>query len=532
MRRLLAWLTLALAACSSSGASSTPDADLSRLDAVPSTPDAPQQTPDAGQVTFGQLTTAIVSQIPQPQVTVEVNDPTRMYYFTLTPRDLGVGDLDGDGNVDILFAPSMFNAKPELPIQIWCGGGDGTFAPCTDRVIAGAAPVVGSINNEFLADFNGDHRLDVFLVDQGLEYPVPLLGSRNKLLLSGTDGRLHDASAALPVDYNSFNHVSSMADMNVDGCPDIVVTTFGGPALTHHGSYILYGDCHGGFTHSIAGMAPEVAEEPNTYTTGIDYQTTGTNGTGDLDGDGRPELVTASYRSTDFVSGKKTILVHKNLPGSYARTTVVPFPAALNAVPYLPGEDPGGTPFGLGAANLVIGDIDGDGRAEIVVNWEGAQHSTIQILRNEGGLSFTDATQAIFGGYDTTFQTSTGFTTFAQRTELRDVDGDGRLDLILTYYGIGASELASRGFLYLNDGAGRLLPWHFQRGGRAATESEVAASFPGTSEPFERAGIPLVLDANGDGVNDIAILSGGPTHGGPPIQTERIFIYTFLAGRR
>jgi hypothetical protein len=500
---------------------------------------------------FGELTTAVVSDIPQPQAAIQVNNPKQTYYFTATPRVFAVGDLNGDGIPDIFFAPNMYNARPELPVQIWKGDGKGGFKLATSEVITDATVLTtGAADSIFLADFNGDGALDVFIVDQGLEYPVPFLGNKNKLLLSapcpalGAPGKkcLHDASSNINVTYNGFNHVSSIADMNGDHCPDIIVTTMGGPNFSHHGTYILYNDCQGHFSHSTTGLAPEIAEEPNLWTPSVDYQNTGTNGTGDLDGDGRPELVTGSYRDTDLISGKKTLLVHHNVGGtSFPRTTVLPFPAALASVPYFPGEQPGSNPFGLGAANIAIGDLDGDGRAEIVVNWEGSQNSTIQVFHNDGNLAFHDITTQVYGGYETSFPNSSGETTFAQKYEIRDVDGDGWNDLVMTFYDIDAPELAGQNGIWLNDrsGTGHLVPWHFTKYGVPASVADVTAAFPELelgvpNQSWQRSGIPLVFDADGDGVNDVVIVncSALTTGSTAPSQTTDMLVYTFLSGPR
>jgi hypothetical protein len=45
-------------------------------------------------------------------------------------------------------------------------------------------------------------------------------------------------------------------------------------------------------------------------------------------------------------------------------------------------------------------------------------------------------------------------------------------------------------------------------------------------------GIPLVFDANGDGVNDIVLINGSHTYAESPQTPDEFRIYAFLAGRR
>jgi hypothetical protein len=75
------------------------------------------------------------------------------------------------------------------------------------------------------------------------------------------------------------------------------------------------------------------------------------------------------------------------------------------------------------------------------------------------------------------------------------------------------------------------VPWVFQADGRPASAEEILAAF---RVPFlnDAKGIPIVLDANADGVNDVAIVvSARFTEGfAQRPQVERIF--TVLAPRR
>ena len=89
----------------------------------------------------------------------------------------------------------------------------------------------------------------------------------------------------------------------------------------------------------------------------------------------------------------------------------------------------------LNGAGLALGDYDGDGWCDIFLcNLNGSS----RLYRNLGGWKFQDVTEAA-GLANTNL--------LARGASFADVDGDGFLDLIVTYSGKGAR-------LFLNDGAG------------------------------------------------------------------------------
>lgn len=118
---------------------------------------------------------------------------------------------------------------------------------------------------------------------------------------------------------------------------------------------------------------------------------------GDLDGDGKPDLAIANS-----AAGTVSVLRNMSTIGTLAFSSRMIFSVGGGQV----------LPF-----TLAIGDIDGDGKLDVVTG--NAQTSTISVLRNKstpGTISFADKVDFNAGSFPT-------------GTTLADIDGDGKLDV-------------------------------------------------------------------------------------------------------
>ncbi len=148
------------------------------------------------------------------------------------------------------------------------------------------------------------------------------------------------------------------------------------------------------------------AFDPYSFANKVDFAT-GTNpqcvATGDLDGNGAIDLVVANY-------GSNTISVFRNIStnGTISFATKQDFAT------------------GSGPNTVTIGDIDGDGRPDLVVSNKNS--NTISVFKNNstnGTISFEPKVDYSVGGP-------------AYHTSICDIDGDGRADLFVGNYNNGS----------------------------------------------------------------------------------------------
>lgn len=133
-------------------------------------------------------------------------------------------DYNRDGWTDLLFANMRFPLKDAgTPVGV-VQNRSGTFRDAPSAV-SGGPPSVVHPRELVVGDFNGDKRIDVFIADHGFD-ALPYPGRKNALLL-GTSNGFVNASDRLP-GISDFTHSADAADIDGDGDLDIYVGNIGG----------------------------------------------------------------------------------------------------------------------------------------------------------------------------------------------------------------------------------------------------------------------------------------------------------------
>ena len=169
--------------------------------------------------------------------------------------DAGAGDVDGDGDLDIVIA-NEFN-----PNILLLNDGNGRFSNGSARL----PPDIRDSEDVGLADFDGDGDLDIVVVSEDDQV--------NELYFNDGTGRFSDEGHRLPVRGTTNGVV--VADLTGDGFPDILLANNGQDAF-------LVNDGEGNFIDETAARLPRSGD----VTQDLEL--------GDVDGDGDLDIVTAN----------------------------------------------------------------------------------------------------------------------------------------------------------------------------------------------------------------------------------------------
>ncbi|ADR23124.1 hypothetical protein MATR_30270 [Marivirga tractuosa] len=336
--------------------------------------------------------------------------------------DVTLSDLDGDGKNDIIGANSKSNSATILrnlstPSNL-------SF---DQRNIGIGAPTL----NITAGDLNGDGKPDVVFSEAGDGNRLIILGNNS------SPGSLNFSIQTITLEGSSTKRVV-IKDLDLDGKPDLVVSD-----QVNNRILIIKNTSSAG-TLSFSPEIIELTVENAVSTAGLDVE--------DLNGDGKPEIITHQFQ-TD--AGGFFIATNQSSPGNFSFTDFNKYSTPGTLINLKVGDinqdnkpdivatlflsssvavfnnettDTGNVPQFGSAQNLAtdvrpwgldFGDMDGDGIKDIVVATVGTD-KTINILNNDGtgGLNYS--------------KVSIPVTYINRNIKIGDIDGDSKPDIVFT----------------------------------------------------------------------------------------------------
>jgi hypothetical protein len=282
-------------------------------------------------------------------------------------KSASIKDLDGDGKPDIAIAGSDLAALTVLR---------------------------NNNNPGYVTGFQ--NRSDIY-VRKSKEYPLQVLAGdidgdgKPELLLSKADSNLFmvfknncspgTISFSLPTRFNTGDSAVSLAigDLNMDGKTDVAVTDYNDNTVSVFKNISTGGNI-------LFGSAVKFTTGDKPVSVSI----------GDLDGDRRPDLIISNQ-------GSKTLSAFRNtsIPGTISFAARIDIPSIF-------------------AYNTALGDLDGDGRMDLVaVNKPDTLVSVFMNTGTVGNISFA-----------TRLNLRANFS--PEWVVLSDLDGDGKADISVT----------------------------------------------------------------------------------------------------
>jgi hypothetical protein len=305
--------------------------------------------------------------------------PSVTYSVGLFPSGVALGDLNGDGRLDIVTADQNSSS-----LSVFLNTGSGTALSFGARAIISTGTTSLPINVA-LGDVNGDGHLDLVACSAHNAVVV--------VLNSGAGTFPSNSFSSYPTTYSAF--IAVVGDLNGDGRLDIVATE----NLNNAVDVLL------NTTSTTTNTAPTFAAKAS-YLLPVAGDTPLDVKLGDVSGDGKLDIVTANYNNTTI-----TVLVNAGA-GTFGTN-------ARNGTDYaianpLPGY-------------LAMGDVNGDGKLDLAIATSGINKVIVLPGNNTPSNTFPTVLTFSTGGSGTYGNLPYGIA-------LADLNGNGTLDIATANY--------------------------------------------------------------------------------------------------
>jgi hypothetical protein len=318
----------------------------------------------------------------------------------INPRFLAVGDVDGDGDLDVLTTNLYDNT-----VSVRLNGGDATGSN-TGIFGNGSTVAVGnSPSHPALADIDNDGDLDLVVTNTGNDQISVLLNGGD-----ATGSNTGTFSNGQTITGANYPNGLALDDLDGDGDADMVI---GGSGTSYFSVYRNGGDATGSATGVFSNVQAVAVPSP-----------TGAIALGDVDADGDLDIIVASSSRTALtvaLNGGDATGSNTGVFGSLQFFGVV------------------GTPSGL-----ALGDVDGDGDLDAVSVQFSSSVTSVSLNGGRGPLATAKGTDsdAVLQAYPSPARSAVSVAGAMPFATVAVLDALGRSVLVAHADGAGAASLA------------------------------------------------------------------------------------------
>ena len=344
------------------------------------------------------------------------------------PDCVSIGDLNGDGKPDLVVANNYASTLSVMLNTTPTGSATPTFTTHQE---------FSSFNRIFsteLADFNADGKIDIVTANRDANTVSVLLNTTSTGATTFSYGNRQDYSVG------STPRSIAVRDWNSDGKLDLAVTNSSSNTIS-----VLLNETVPGASRSVFATKQDFAGGSGTFHARA----------GDMNGDGKPDLVEVNLSGSSF-----SVLLN-----TFTSTTSVPMSPRTEFT------------TGDGTSSVAIGDFNGDGKPDLAV--PDRTSSSISVLLND---SVSGSGQAVFLPFQN-FTTASG----PFSVTVGDFNLDGKPDLVTT------NDLSNTISVLLNT----TVP------GSTTASFRTSQDFPTADGPRDAA----IGDINGDGKPDLFVVN-------------------------
>lgn len=374
------------------------------------------------------------------------------------------GDIDGDGTTDVVFGSpgeDLGRATDAGAVTVVCGRTDG-LEHRSSQTFSQAGQIAGrpGSGDAFgaavaMGDFDGDGHDDIAIGAPG-EDIGGIEGAGSVTVLEGSPAGIRtDSSLAIsrrgavpgdPVTGEAFGAALATGDLDGDGYVDLAIGA-PGPDATAGAVVVVFGS-RAGLDRSRTVVVTQGGDRPDLPEAGDAFGAA--LAIGDLDGDGAADLAVGAPG--------------EDVPGAADAGAVMVVPGHGSGLGnggtmiVQDGSGPGasGTGDAFGSA-LAVGDLDGDGTADLVVGVPGEsfgrRRGAGRVASIPGSPTGPDTGRAVsFDQRGPTPGRPVAFDEFGAAVRLADFDGDGRVELAVGIPGQRVARLGNAGAVMVFDG--------------------------------------------------------------------------------